>query len=179
MLLSNFSGRRIKRPEQGLLALHPFVDVLEGRNLFTATLHDGTLNVTAVIDAPAADDTPSFWSDQPITTGDAATDEAAGGLHELLTTTTPGHIALAHGVTGSAFASDTLIGDNDSTLFGNALYDRRGRFDQQPLPTDEQLAAARVNMNADNPFRAGRPLTGAMRPYLTMTVEHETHPFAL
>jgi hypothetical protein len=178
MLLSQFSGRRIKRPEKGLLSMHPFVDVLEGRNLFTATLQDGVLNVHAVIDAPASDDTPSFWSQEPITADDLSADDSGGGLSELLATTTPNVIELGHGVAASAFATDTIIGDDAQTLFGNALYDRRGRFEQQPLPSDEQIAAARENM-ADSPFRAGRPLTGAMAPYLTMTVHHETHPFAL
>src|SRR3954447_20740259 len=87
MLLSQFSGRRIKRPEQGLLSMHPFVDVLEGRNLFTATLHDGALHVTAVIDAPANEDGPSPWSDEPITSQELSADDAAGSLGELLATT--------------------------------------------------------------------------------------------
>jgi hypothetical protein len=177
MVLSTFSGRRIKKPEQGLLAMHPFADVLEGRSMFTATLHDGMLDVTAVVDAAPGEDSP--WSNEPVVAEDLSAEDAAGSLGQFLANTTPGHIALKSGTVGSVFASDTLIGDSASTLFGNAFHDRRGRFDPQPLPSDEQIAAARANMVEGSPFCEGRPLTGAMRPYLTMTVQHETHPFAL
>jgi hypothetical protein len=145
-----FSGRRIKTPERGLLALHPFVDVLEGRSLFTATAHDGVMDVTAVVDAPAGEGTPTPWSteyiDQRSAAATAAGEAAAagtGGLGELLVATTPGRIELEFGTSGSAFSFAGTIGDTSQTLFGNALWDRRGRVDAPPLPTDAQVAVAR------------------------------------
>src|SRR2546423_5492322 len=115
------SGRRIKAPERGLLAMHPFVDVLEGRSLFTATAHDGVMNVTAVIDAAPSDDAASPWSSEPIVARTPAEGANQTGLRRLLADTTPARIELKPQTSGLAFAADTTIGDTALTLFGNAL----------------------------------------------------------
>jgi hypothetical protein len=175
------SVRRIKAPERGLLAMHPFVDVLEGRSLFTATAHDGVMDVTLVLDASPAEDAVSPWSNEPITAGESIDTPEDGALSQLLAQTTPGRIELKPQTSGSAFAADTTIGDTAWTLFGNALWDRRGQHDPFDVPTDEQITAARIkHLDADedeSPFVLGRPMTGAMAPYLMMSVEHADHPF--
>ena len=181
-----FSGRRIKSPERGLLSMHPFVDVLEGRSLFTATAHAGAMEVTAVVDVRQTDDTGNPWSAEYIApTGEASNESDpfdAGTAAGLVAATTPGRIDLEVGTTGSAFAVAGPIGDTDQTLFGNALWDRRGRGESARLPTDAELAAARETLGstgvAGTSFRDGRSLTGAMRPYLTMSADQTNHPFA-
>src|SRR5688572_17030223 len=105
------SGRRIKAPERGLLAIHPFVDVLEGRSLFTATAHDGVMDVTGVVDVPGADEAISPWSNEPIVSGAAESEVDEAGVGRLLATTTPPQIELKPQTSGSAFAADTTIGD--------------------------------------------------------------------
>jgi hypothetical protein len=173
-----FSGRRIRTPEQGLLAMHPFVDALEGRSLFTATLHAGVLHVEAVVDVPARAELTSPWSTQQIAPAAGPPDDEP---RDLLEVTTPDVIELKPGTTGSAFA-DTMIGDTTRTLFGNALHDRRGRYDPQPLPSDDEIAEARHDLAATkgtaSPFNTGRRLTGAMMPFLMMSVDATDHPFA-
>jgi hypothetical protein len=174
-----FSGRRIRTPEQGLLAMHPFVDALEGRSLFTATVHAGVLHVEAVVDVPARAELASPWSTQEIAPAATPPDDEPRELSEA---TTPDVIELKPGTTGSAFA-DTTIGDTTRTLFGNVLHDRRGRFELQPLPSDDEIAEARhertATRDAASPFNTGRRLTGAMMPFLTTSVEASNHPFAV
>jgi hypothetical protein len=183
MVTLSFSGRRIKTPERGLLAMHPFVDVLEGRSLFTATAHDGVLDVTAVADAPAGEATEASWSTEYIDGESAAAAADDDGLAGLLAATTPSRIELDAETTGSAFADAGPIGDTGQTLFGNIQWDRRGRAESPPLPTDAQLAAARQTLPAGpthgSTFHAGRTLTGAMRPYLMMTAAQANHPFVV
>ena len=176
------SVRRIKAPERGLLAMHPFVDVLEGRSLFTATAHDGVMDVTLVVDATPAEEGASPWSNEPITAADSYEQPGDAGLGQLLAETTPGRIELKPQTSGSAFAADTTIGDSEWTLFGNALHDRRGQHDPFDVPTDEQIAAAREKLveageGTGVAFALGRPMTGAMAPFLTMSVEQANHPF--
>lgn len=176
-----FSGRRIKTPEQGLLAMYPFVDVLEGRSLFTATALDGVLCIQETIDAAPGEEAISPWSTLLIDqTGDAQDASAdADDLGRLISQTTPGHIELKPETSQATFG-DTQIGDTGESLFGNALHDRRGRFAQQALPTDQQIAEARTHRGDDEKpiFSTGRAFTGAMRPYLTMTAAQTDHVFA-
>jgi hypothetical protein len=184
-----FSARRIKTPERGLLAMHPFVDVLEGRSLFTASAVDGVLAVDAVVDVPNRDSAASPWSTEPIDAA-PATDGPLDDTDVLIARTTPGAVVLKPNTTGSAFSSERTIGDTDETLFGNVVWDRRGRYEPQPLPTEEQIAAARADSTgrtffaADDggidasPFASDRPLTGAMSPYLTMRAHQVEHLFA-
>lgn len=179
-----FSGRRIAAPERGLLAMHPFVDVLEGRSLFTATAHDGVLDVTAVVDAPPGEAAASPWSVLPVSAdaqGGPPQVDAADGLGTLLAATTPPRIELRPGTAGSAFAGEVTIGDSPATLFGHGLHDRRGRDECPALPSPGQVAAARAAGSpvggGNSPFSIGRPLTGAMRPYLTMAVEQADELF--
>lgn len=172
----SFSAKRIKTPSRGLLSMHPFVDVLEGRNLFTATAHDGLLDIGQLVDGPASDHAVSPWSNTTI--GDAAGDDAiVDPAVALARQTTPHQFGLKPETSGAPF-SDRTIGDSPWALFGNALHDRRGKFDPQPLPTDEQIAAARAADEGEPVFATGRTLSGAMAPFMTMAMTQGNHPFA-
>ncbi|HEX8912582.1 MAG TPA: hypothetical protein VF796_09515 [Humisphaera sp.] len=185
-----FSGRRIKAPERGLLAMHPFVDVLEGRSLFSAVAHDGVVDVDAVVDVPAREGAGSPWSTRAIGSGAAVEADDDDGTAALVVRTTPGQVEVKPATPGSAFASGRTIGDTNQTLFENVVWDRRGKLEPVPLPTDEQIAAARAagtgrtyyepdeSGNTDSPFATGRTLTGAMAPYLTMRAPQVAHLFA-
>ena len=176
-----FSGKRIKTPERGLLSMHPLVDVLEGRSLFTGAAHDGVVDIEAVIEAPASPRGRSPWSVQTIEPK-AVVD--APPTTDLAIRHAPGQIQVKPTATGSAFGDETVIGDSDQTLFANVIWDRRGRFDPVPMPTDEQIAAARAARDAAEvdvssaDFAQGRSLTGAMNPFLVMKAPQVAHLFA-
>ncbi len=172
----SFSLKKIKAPTRGLLSMHPFVDVLEGRSLFTATAHDTVLAIECTIDAAPPEHAVSPWSNQTI--GGEAVDVVEAPATALARQTAPHHFELKP-ETHSSF-SDSTIGDGGWALFGNALHDRRGRFESQPIPSDEAIAAAREarSTGVDTAFSDGRSLSGAMAPFLTMSVAQENHPFA-
>lgn len=172
----SFSVKRIKTPSKGLLSMHPFVDVLEGRNLFTAVAHDGNLEIAQLVDGPASEHVTSPWSNTAI--ADTADDDVivdAGAA--LARQTTPHHFELKPETSDAPF-SDRTIADTPWALFGNALHDRRGRFEPQEIPTDEQIAAARAADTGGPVFATGRSLNGAMAPFMTMSAAQQNHPFA-
>lgn len=171
------TSRRIKAPQRGLLTLHPLVDVLEGRSLFTATAHDGVLAVESVVVAPPPAATLSPWSARAIRTAESAA--AEDPVTAVAGRGTPAVVELRPETTGATFGA-TTIGDSPWALFGNALHDRRGSFFPRPLPTAEQIEAA-GNASTDDltlALAGGRSITGAMMPFLTMAADHARHPFA-
>lgn len=172
----SFSLKRIKAPSKGLLSMHPFVDVLEGRNLFTGSAHDGILDVQQVVDARSSEVRAMPWSANTIAdeTDAIVVDSPATAL---VRQTTPHQFELKPETSGTAF-SESSIDDTPWALFGNALHDRRGTFEPQPLPTEEQIAAARNADTGDVVFSTARSMTGAMAPFLTMSITQQNHPFA-
>lgn len=171
-----FSRKRIKTPEHGLLALHPFVDVLEGRSLFTATAHDSVLDIQQLVDRPTSDYAISAWSNSSITAASSDTVDDAGTA--LARRTTPHQFELKAETADAPF-STLAIDDTPWSLFGHGLHDRRGRFESREIPSDKAIAAARADAS-DNAeiFAANRSMTGAMAPFLTMKVSQQNHPFA-
>lgn len=90
--------------------------------------------------------------------------------------TTPHQFELKPETNGATF-SESSIDDTPWALFGNALHDRRGRFEPQPIPSDAEIAAARDADKGEPVFSTGRTLGGAMAPFLTMSVAQQNHPF--
>src|SRR5688572_31489951 len=122
----SFSFKKIKAPSRGLLSMHPFVDVLEGRSLFTATAHETVLAIESTVDAAPPEHAISPWSST--TMGSEAVDVVEAPATALARQTTPHQFELKPETTHSSFSSST-IGDGAWALFGNALHDRRGRFE--------------------------------------------------
>ena len=156
--------------------MHPFVDVLEGRSLFTASAHDGVLDIKQFVDVPASDHATSPWSNTAIGGADDA-EIIVDPATALARQTTPHQFELKPETSGAPF-SESSIDDTPWALFGNALHDRRGRFESQPIPGDEEIAAARESDAGEPIFATGRSLGGAMAPFLTMSVTQQNHPFA-
>ena len=173
----SFSLKRIKTPTRGLLSMHPFVDVLEGRSLFTAAAHDGLLEIKQVVDVPSSEHSLSPWSSTSIGT-DLSADVIEDPALELARQTSPHQFELKPDTTDAAF-STAAIDDSPWALFGNALHDRRGRYEPQEIPSDEAIAAARDSTVPDDPvFATARSMSGAMAPFMTMTAAQQNHPFA-
>jgi len=170
-----FSLKRIKRPACGLLAMHPFVDVLEGRDLFTATAHDGMLDVCHFIDGPVSAHAQSPWSELEVVDAEEAADPDP--TTALALRTASHQFELKASASDSTFCA-SVIDDSPWALFGNALHDRRGPHQSLPIPDEAELAAARQRDAGPAVFAGGRSLTGAMAPFLTMKITQGNHPFA-
>lgn len=155
------------------MGLHPFVDVLEGRELLSGSIEDGVFTSgrasepagpVAETSAPAYGvDGSSFFAGvaQLAIQAHASTVPADDHMPPVMDARPA----------GSTFSS-TAIAEGDAALFANQFHDRRGRTAQRLNVEPERAEASATT------FRQGRSLTGAMRPFVTMSVVAEEMPFA-
>ena len=180
-----FSAKKIKTPDRGLLAMHPFVDALEGRSLFTATAHDGLLEVAQVQQVGPGTTYQSPWSEHAIA---PAADALPCPVTTLARLNAPARIEIQSAPSATTFSEGNCIGDGQQTLFENVNWDRRKAWEPAPLPTQEMLDAARAARRdsladlttgaSGDAFCDRRAFTGAMRPYLTVRAPQVAHLFA-
>lgn len=161
-----FSARRIATPGKGILALHPLVDVLEGRRFMSASVHDGVLTIDA------DDDDQSLHADAPRNEmplhGDRVDDDGA-----------PEMVVMDD---AASVFSDRSIDASAEVMFSNLFHNRRGRPAPLALPAPEQIAQEGDETSDESESQdrfASRPLGGTMRPYLVARLDAgEETPFA-
>src|SRR5436853_291341 len=116
-----FSSRRIRGPRQGMLGMHPLVDVLEGRSFLCATLHDG---VVAVEDPTGDAGKPDQLLTQDQETGHPSCFSREEKRNVLLAEDgAPVQVVLPWQQERAVF-SRSSIDEGGETLFANLFHDR-------------------------------------------------------
>lgn len=186
-----FSSNRIQGPKQGLLAVHPFVDVLEGRELFCVAFN----GIVVPGHAEGADLPPANAAAAPAELAapaygvDGATFFSNGAQVVAPARPAPANDYLPAVIQGKAREakagpfSARSIEDDAAALFNNVFHDRRGRSEAATLHLEVSTGTDRRAedddvVDAASPFRDGRSLGGTMRPIVTMSMVEEEYPFA-